>query len=139
MILIEPLETRALLSVSAVPAKRPASLTAIAKARLATTMNYPTGMGPATVNVGADGKLVYTYDTNGDRIMDFSECGYGGGGVAISDVPVKITLTPVAGDNSPQIQAALDAVGQMPKDANGFRGAVLLKASVYEFTTTINI
>src|SRR4051812_8828912 len=45
--------------------------------------SYPTGAGPATVTVGADGKLAYTYDTNGDRIMDFSECGYGGGGVAI--------------------------------------------------------
>jgi hypothetical protein len=139
MILIEPLEPRALFSVGALPARRPHSLTAIAKARFSTTMNYPTGAGPATVNVGADGKLVYTYDTNGDHIMDFSECGYRSGGVAIPDVPVKVTLTPIAGDNSPQIQAAIDAVGNMPLDANGFRGAVLLKAGVYEFTTTINL
>src|SRR5438067_1571776 len=99
---------------------------------------YPTGPGPATVGVGRDGKLVYTFGPNGDRLPDFSEAGYRGGGAPIPTIAVKTTLTPIAGaDNAPQIQAAIDALGNQPLDANGFRGAVLLKAGVYEIYSEI--
>jgi hypothetical protein len=41
-----------------------------------------------------DGKLGYKRTANGDRIMDFSHAGYRGGGVALPDVPVKVTVQP---------------------------------------------
>jgi len=76
---------------------------------------------------GKDGKLVYKTTEKGDRIMDFSHAGYLGGGVAIPEVPVKITInpSPTGADQSDEIQAAVDAVSKMNPE-NGFRGAILL-------------
>ena len=59
---------------------------------------------------GADGKLVYVPDEQGNTIPDSSHAGYGGGGVPIPTVPVKETIWPVAGDNTANIQAAIDKV-----------------------------
>jgi hypothetical protein len=71
--------------------------------------------------------------------MDFSYAGYMGGGVSLPTVPVKITLSPAAGDNTEAIQNAINAVSAMPI-ANGLRGAVLLGPGVYtcERPLTIN-
>ncbi|MDQ3814839.1 MAG: hypothetical protein M3347_12925 [Armatimonadota bacterium] len=65
------------------------------------------------VHPGADGKLVYVpYTEHGDVIPDFSHCGYGGGGVKIPDVTIKVTLEPDADtqDDAPRLQAAIDQV-----------------------------
>lgn len=70
--------------------------------------------------------------------MDFSYAGYMSGGVSIPSPEVKITVSPVAGDNTDIIQNAIDEVSQM-KLANGFRGAVLLKPGIYNCDRTINI
>ena len=80
---------------------------------------------------GPDGRLVYKTDGRGNRIPDFSNVGYRGGGVTLPDVPVKSTVEPVAGDAGAQIQAAIDEVSSLTPDANGFRGAVLLKKGRY--------
>lgn len=83
---------------------------------------------------GPDGKLTYpSYSDRGDRLPDFSWCGYRGGGVVLPKLPVKVTLEPVAGDGDDQarIQKALDIVGELPLDEKGFRGAVLLKRGTY--------
>src|SRR5262249_22202075 len=79
------------------------------------------------VHPGKDGKLVYAADDRGNRVPDFSGCGYKGGGVALPSPPVKATVTPGgSGDDGSRIQAAIDAVSRLPPDKNGFRGAVLL-------------
>src|SRR6187431_1331703 len=67
------------------------------------------------------GKLGYKTLEGGDKIMDFSFAGYMGGGVSIPSVPVMITVSPSAGDNTNAIQNAIDAVSKM-KMVNGFRG-----------------
>src|SRR5262249_1413673 len=67
------------------------------------------------------GKLVYQALPTGDRIVDFSYAGYGGGGVAIPSVPVKRTVAPSGGDDTAAIQAALDAVAKLAPQ-NGIRG-----------------
>lgn len=85
------------------------------------------------------GKLSYKTLEGGDRIMDFSYAGYMGGGVSIPSPPVKITLSPAAGDNTDAIQKAINQVSEM-KMVNGFRGAVLLSPGTYncERELTIN-
>lgn len=90
---------------------------------------------------GPDGKLTYPpYTERGDHLPDFSWCGYRGGGVALPDVPVKITLGPLPeGDDSARIQAALRQVGALPLDAKGFRGAVLLKRGSYRVENTLTL
>jgi hypothetical protein len=86
----------------------------------------------------AKGKLVYKTLEGGDKIMDFSYAGYMGGGVSIPSVPVMITVSPLAGDNSDAIQKAIEEVAQI-KMINGFRGTVLLKAGTYDCEKTITI
>ena len=104
--------------------------------------------GPRTGNSrvvfpGPDGKLQYARDEQGNTIPDFSNCGYGGGGVAIPDVAVKETLSPVAnpGDDTRRIQAAIDEVSKLPPGAAGgkFRGAVLLKRGTYRIAGQLKI
>lgn len=90
------------------------------------------------VSYDGNGKLSYQKLPSGDQIMDFSHAGYMGGGMPIPDVQVKITLSPVAGDNSTLIQQAIDRVSNM-KLVNGFRGAVLLKPGVYNCERELNI
>jgi len=84
------------------------------------------------------GRLVYKTFPTGDKIMDFSYAGYMGGGVSIPSVPVKITLSPSAGDNTGAIQNAINEVSQMTL-VNGFRGTVLLRPGTYNCEGTINM
>src|SRR4051812_41483898 len=72
--------------------------------------SYPTGPGPTAVTLGSDGTLVYAPDSSGDTIPDFSNCGYGGGGVPIPNIPVWTNLTAISGDNSSRIQQAINAL-----------------------------
>jgi len=94
-----------------------------------TTLVYP----------GTDGRLVYIADSLGNKIPDFSNAGYKGGGVPIPYVAIKATLWPVPGDNSANIQAAIDKVSALPLDASGFRGAVLLKMGFYRLEKPLYI
>ena len=94
-----------------------------------TTLVYP----------GTDGKLVYVSDSLGNKIPDFSNAGYKGGGVPIPRVAIKETVWPILGDNSVNIQAAIDRVSALTPDASGFRGVVLLKMGTYPLEKPIYI
>ncbi len=92
-----------------------------------------------------NGKLVYgLYANQGQdnavsQVPDFSNAGYRGGGVKLPEVAVKETVSAQTGDCKALIQAAIDKVSALPLDANGFRGAVLLKAGVYQVEGTLSI
>jgi hypothetical protein len=92
-----------------------------------------------SVTLGADGRLVYATDLDGNRIVDFSHAGYGGGGAAIPDVPARIVVGPGGGRDRERIQAAIDLVSEMPVDGSGFRGAVLLERGSYHIDADIHI
>ncbi|GAB3649348.1 DUF6298 domain-containing protein [Echinicola sediminis] len=79
-----------------------------------------------------EGKLSYHVDENGDRLPDFSYCGYMASEKAIPTVPVKVLIEADGKDATARIQAALDYVGQLPADEEGFRGAVLLGPGEFE-------
>jgi hypothetical protein len=85
----------------------------------------------------SDGRLVYAKDADGFLLPDFSYSGYHKGEKTIPAVSVKKEISPVSGDNTAHIQAAIDEVGRLPKDAQGIRGALLLKAGAYEVKGTI--
>jgi hypothetical protein len=93
------------------------------------------------VHSGADGKLAYKPDAKGNTIPDFSNCGYMGGGVALPNVPVRVTLKPEPGttDDTARVQAAIEAVSKMPTNTAGFRGAVLLKQGQYRIGGALRI
>ena len=104
------------------------ALTALAATNLSTWV-YP----------GSSGRILQQPDALGNRILDYTSVGYKGGTVPLPVVPVKVTISPVAGDNRASIQAAIDAVEAMPLDTNGFRGAVLLGAGEYPVNGTLTI
>src|SRR5215203_4620865 len=88
---------------------------------------------------GVDGKLVYVPDSLGNKIPDFSNAGYKGGGVPIPHVQAKAIVWPVPGDNSERLQKVIDSVSALPLDASGFRGAILLKIGEYNLEKPLYI
>jgi hypothetical protein len=90
------------------------------------------------VSVDPRGRLAYKNTEKGDKIMDFSQAGYMGGGIALPTPPVKITMRPSPGDNTDAIQQAIDEVSKMSMH-NGSRGTVLLEPGIYPCERTLTI
>ncbi len=89
---------------------------------------------------GDNGHLIYRSDVEGNRIPDFSHAGYHGGGVDLPELPVYITLDPSpSGDDTQQIQQALDQAGSLAKNDQGHRGAVLLNPGTYHISSRVFI
>ncbi len=86
-----------------------------------------------------NGKLQYSTEVNGDRIPDFSYCGYMASEEPIPAVPVKIIVPPIKGDATRRIQSALDYVAALPDNGTGIRGAVLLQRGNYEVNGQLRI
>ena len=91
------------------------------------------------VSVVDKGKLSYTTDSLGNRIPDFSFCGYAAGEQAIPHVPAKVVVPLTAQDATAIIQAAIDKVSSLPADKNGFRGAVLLLPGNYRVAGSLHL
>ena len=91
------------------------------------------------VSVGINGKLIYTPDSKGNIVPDFSGVGYMNSESPIPTVDVVLTVNPFAGDNLANVQNAINQVAAMPLDANGFRGAILFKAGTYNISNSITI
>mgnify|MGYP003624153712 FL=1 len=87
----------------------------------------------------SNGKLTYVADAKGNKIPDFSYVGYHHSEKEIPNVPVKIKIKPVDGDNLNHIQNAIEQLEALQPDANGFRGALLLEAGNYEINGTLKI
>lgn len=93
----------------------------------------------AIVNYDESSRLRYAADSNGNRVPDFSYAGYKNGMVAIPDIAVVDSVSPVPGDNTLNIQNAINRVAALPLDAQGFRGALLMKAGFYRVSGTLRL
>ncbi len=99
----------------------------------------------AWVYPSASGNLLYQLDERGQRINDFSNCGYRSGTEPLPNVAAVIPqsrwvyVSPSTGDDTSLIQAAIDSVEAMTPDANGWRGVVFLNAGEYQLANTITI
>jgi hypothetical protein len=93
------------------------------------------------VQTDITGRLIYTPDAEGDRIMDFSDVGYKGRGTTLipNNVPSVVSVSPVAGDDTQHIQDAINQVAAMQPDADGFRGAILLTTCDYDVASQLTI
>ncbi|PWK27565.1 hypothetical protein LV89_01456 [Arcicella aurantiaca] len=78
------------------------------------------------------GNLAYTPDTQGNRIPDFSYCGYKASEQPIPTIETKVFVKSQKGDATQKIQSAIDFVSNLPLDKNGFRGAVQLDKGQFE-------
>ena len=91
------------------------------------------------VHKGSDGKLVYAPDYLGNRIPDYSGAGYKNGAVKIPDVPAVIEISPSGGDDTANIQSAIDYVSHLPVRNDGTRGAVQLTKGVFKVSGMFTI
>jgi len=91
------------------------------------------------VHVGPDGTLVYETSDRGDRMPDYSHAGFLGGGVEPPLVPALVVVSPIDGDDTVEIQRAIDHVSRQPRGDDGFRGTVLLEAGTYEVAEPLRI
>jgi hypothetical protein len=92
------------------------------------------------VRTGVSGRLIYVPDAEGDRILDFSDVGYKGRGTQLIPSVANVTvLSPLAGDDTANIQSAINALAAMPVGPDGFRGAVLLEAGHYDINSQLTI
>lgn len=91
------------------------------------------------VFINNKGILEYTPDKKGDRIPDFSFCGYMSGGKEIPFVPVKVVVPAQTGDATRIIQNAIDYVSALPINEYGFRGTVLLEKGTFKVNGRLKI
>lgn len=84
-------------------------------------------------------KLTYLPDSKGNRILDFSSCGYMSSEQDIPAVPYAVFIPHQSGDNSTRIQQAIDYVSSLPLNKDGFRGAILLDKGVFELNKELYI
>jgi len=87
---------------------------------------------PPIITAGKDGKLVYQAGERGNRVPDFSTCGYAGGDRQIPNAQVRVVVALEKGDETRRIQEAIDYVTSLTPDTNGLRGAVLLVKGRHE-------
>jgi len=85
------------------------------------------------------GKLQYSPDSLGNRIPDFSYCGYKAGEKIIPDAEIRVVVPVKDGDATLRIQSAIDYVNRLPIDPNGLRGVVLLQKGIYKIEGSLQI
>ena len=95
--------------------------------------------GPPPIISVVSNKLVYGKDEQGNRVPDFSTCGYAAGDQEIPAAPVKVVVAPEGKDETARIQKAIDYVAGLPADSNGIRGAVLLLKGSHEILGGLRI
>jgi len=105
----------------------------------AVLVNAPKVKLAVPVALGPDGRLIYTADAHGDRVPDFSYCGYMAGEQPVPFVHVRVVVPAHPGDATLRIQSALDYVASLPIDKDGFRGAVLLGPGVHSVEGELRI
>lgn len=91
------------------------------------------------VSMGSNGNLIYTPDSRGNVIPDFSAVGFRNGDIPIFSIGIVLTINPVAGDNLANVQNAINQVAAMPVDSSGFRGTILFTAGTYNLSDTVII
>lgn len=84
-------------------------------------------------------KITYLNDERGNRILDFSNCGYRGSDQDIPSVRNAVFVPWQVGDHTARIQRAIDYVASLTPDASGFRGAVLLDKGEFSLSGSLRI
>ncbi|MFL1012155.1 DUF6298 domain-containing protein [Flavisericum labens] len=84
-----------------------------------------------------NGKIIHVADSLGNVIPDFSYAGYRASENVIPAVDAKIFVPYQKEDATSTIQKAIDYVGSLEPDKNGFKGAVLLDVGTFKIKGTL--
>ncbi|PWS33732.1 hypothetical protein DF947_03740 [Pedobacter paludis] len=91
------------------------------------------------VKIKKDGHLQYIADQKGNTIPDFSHVGYHQNQKTIPQVQVVATLSATGENDEVKIQQAINELAKKQTDANGIRGAILLKKGTYKIPGSLKI
>ncbi|MCA9172494.1 MAG: hypothetical protein KDB23_32740, partial [Planctomycetales bacterium] len=91
------------------------------------------------ITVDSRGWLVYRDTGNGNRVPDFSFCGYRLGEQDIPEVATRVHLAPSGNDDTQSMQRAIDYVAALPVDSQGMRGAVCLGPGDFQVSGQLRI
>lgn len=83
--------------------------------------------------------LEYVTDKLGNRILDYSYCGYKSSEKQIPNAPVKVFVNWTKSEQSERIQRAIDYVSSLKPDKNGLRGAVLIGEGIFHLKNSVRI
>lgn len=108
------------------------TLALVLAARVALSAEVPVHLGP-------NGRLVYEPTELGDRVPDFSTCGYAGADRDVPSIPIRVVVQSKGKGATARIQDAIDHVSELPLDASGSRGAVLLAAGEFRVDGRLRI
>lgn len=86
-----------------------------------------------------EGAIVYHSDSLGNRVIDFSYCGYRQSEVPIPTVEYRLFVPFQEEDASETIQKAIHYVESLPQNAEGFRGTILLDKGVFSLSRSLSI
>ena len=84
-----------------------------------------------------NGIIKYVSDEKGNRVLDYSFCGYKNSEQDIPTVENTILVPLRTDDATDIIQRAINYVSQLKPNNNGFRGAVLLDKGVYHLSKSL--
>lgn len=82
-------------------------------------------------------KITYTKDAKGNRILDFSYCGYKASEQDIPTVNNAVFVSQREGDATDAIQRAIDYMSSLKPNKQGFRGAVLLDKGTFNVSKSL--
>ena len=91
------------------------------------------------IHITDQGKLEYKIEANGDRVPDYSYCGYKASEELIPNVPIKLVISETDEDATLLLQSAIDYVSSLPLDENGFRGTILLKEGIFKIKGNLKL
>jgi len=91
------------------------------------------------VRLGQQGLLEYQVDERGNRVPDFSYCGYQAGTRDLPRASPRVVVRPSGGDDTQVIQSAIDFVAQLPIASDGLRGAILLGKGEFRIAGQLRI
>lgn len=86
-----------------------------------------------------EGRISYQPDALGNRILDYSYCGFRYSEEGLPAVSTRIRVLPQDGDMSAYIQQLIDSLANLPLDENGFRGAIELDGGTFVLHTPLRI
>ncbi len=86
-----------------------------------------------------EGSVVYQPDRLGNRVLDYSYCGYSQSEEPIPTIENILFVPYQTEDASATIQKAIRYVESLPPNAEGFRGAVLLDKGVFTLSRSLSI
>lgn len=89
--------------------------------------------------VQTEGGLKFATDSRGNRLPDYSYCGYRACEEPLPDVPTKLSIAPSGQDDTQALRDAVAELAALPADSNGWHGALELAPGEFNVTGSIDL